>query len=251
MPLTEEQFSSLLSRLTAAATDSDRIGDMDTHQFDRYAAALHAHQAALKRNLYVDSFRNGGDAEKFEYVFGAQSMQFVADLLPHIHETMLAHYGRFDELSLVDVGAGSCMGTNLLAALHSDHVVYSKLKIDAVDYIDLRQRWVKALYPKVHHQVADLFDLPSRNWDLVLCSHVVEHVENPRPFIEKLMDICKGFAFIYTPFEERDLIPHHLSTITRDTYSGIERCRLEVIKSMGWRGDMPGEYCLLAIIDCR
>ncbi len=247
----KEQFDALMVRLIETGQDFDRIRSMDPDQFERFVAAIHANQAALKRNLYVDSYRNTSNADKFEYGFGAQSMQFVIDVLPYLHETMVANYARFDELSLIDVGPGSCIGTNLLAALHSDHIVYSKLAIEAIDYTDVRQRWATTLYPKVKHRVGDLFDLPSRSWDFVLCSHVIEHVEEPRAFIDKLLDICKGFAFIYSPFEEHERIPFHLSTITKETYTGVDRCRLELIKSMGWRGDLPGEYCLLAIVDCR
>ena len=251
MPLDPLQFSDFMDMLRKTGSDYAKIREMDDAQFDQFAGLLHANQTLLKQALYVDSFRNQADAEKFEYAGGAQSLQFVIDILPYLHEVMVTHYGRLDELSLIDVGPGSCVGTNLLTALHSDHVVFSKLKVQAIDYTNIRQRWVSALYPKVDHKVGDLFDLPSRTWDLVVCSHVIEHVEEPRPFIDKLLDICKGFAFIYSPFEERERIPYHLSTITRDTYAGIERCRLEVLKSMGWHGDVPGEHCLLAIVDCR
>jgi hypothetical protein len=75
--------------------------------------------------------------------------------------------------------------------------------------------------------------------------------DEPRPFIDALRRICKGFVFIYSPYEEFDRIPYHLSTIARDTYAGIKDCRLEILRSMGWRGDVPGNECILAIIDCR
>ncbi len=251
MPLPHEDFSQLLSRSKQLVEDYQHIASMSEEQFAQYCSVLHESHAALKQSLFVSNFRNQQDADRFEYAFGAQSTQFVIDMIPYIHEIMVRHYNRFDALSLIDVGPGSCIGTNLLVALHSDHIVYSKLNVSAIDYTDLRERWVRALYPKIDYQVGDVFDLAEMAWDFVVCSHVIEHLEQPRPFIEQLMKICKGFAFVYSPFEETDRIPHHLSTISRQTYQGIEKCRLEVIKSMGWRGDVPGEYCLLAIIDCR
>ena len=212
---------------------------------------MHEFQASLKQSVFVGDFRNKSDVTRFEYGFGAQSAQFMIDILPFLHEVMVAHYERSDELSLIDIGSGSCIGTNLLTILHSDRVIYSKLNVSAIDHTDVRERWVRALYPKIDYRVADLYELPEKQWDFVVCSHVIEHVEEPREFIEALLRICKGFAFVYSPYEEFDRIPHHLNTIDKATYAGIQGCRLEVLRSMGWRGDIPGNHCLLAIIDCR
>jgi SAM-dependent methyltransferase len=251
MSLDEETFRRLIDRMSGLETEYAMLPRLSDSQFEQFAETLHRLQAALKQNLYVADYRNQTDAEKFEFAFGAQSTQFIIDLLPYLHEVMREHYSRSDELKLVDIGAGSCIGTNLLAQLHSDHIIYSRLQIDAVDYTDVRRRWIRALYPKIRHRVADVFDLPDRTWDFVVCSHVIEHLEQPRVFIEQLRRICRGFAFVYSPYEEFERIPYHLSTITRETYAGIPSCRLEVLRSMGWRGDIPGNHCLLAVIDCR
>jgi SAM-dependent methyltransferase len=246
----EDSFRTLIDTLDEARRGLRGAPSMSRAQFEEFATTVHAFQASLKQSVFVNDFRNKADAATFEYAFGAQSAQFMIDILPYLHEVMVAHYARSDELSLVDVGAGSCIGTNLLTMLHSDHVVYSKLNVTAVDHTDVRERWVRALYPMIDYRIADLFDLPGKQWDFVVCSHVIEHVEEPRDFIEALLRICKGFAFVYSPYEEFDRIPHHLSTIVKDTYAGIPGCRLEVMRSMGWRGDIPGNDCLLAIIDC-
>jgi hypothetical protein len=99
--------------------------------------------------------------------------------------------------------------------------------------------------------VGDVHALPDRAWDFVVCSHVVEHVEDPRAFIDTLRRICRGFAFVYTPYREIERIPDHLSTIDESTYAGIPGCELEVVASMGWHPDRPGDDCLIATIDCR
>src|SRR3546814_14561895 len=71
------------------------------------------------------------------------------------------------------------------------------------------------------------FELPSNTWDMVICSHVVEHLVNPREFIDKLRDICRGFAFVYTPYNENPRISGHLCTITEKTYEGLP-CRTQI-----------------------
>lgn len=247
----EQAFDSLIESLSTAITGLDSVPTMSRAQFEAFVSTVHEFQASLKQSVFVGDFRNKSDVTRFEYGFGAQSAQFMIDILPFLHEVMVAHYERSDELSLIDIGSGSCIGTNLLTILHSDRVIYSKLNVSAIDHTDVRERWVRALYPKIDYRVADLYELPEKQWDFVVCSHVIEHVEEPREFIEALLRICKGFAFVYSPYEEFDRIPHHLNTIDKATYAGIQGCRLEVLRSMGWRGDIPGNHCLLAIIDCR
>ncbi|HSR66052.1 MAG TPA: class I SAM-dependent methyltransferase [Xanthomonadaceae bacterium] len=153
-------------------------------------------------------------------------------------------------LKALDVGAASGFGSRFLASLHRDHSIYSRLEVEAVDISPGRKRWVQATAPDVCFTVGDLFELPSRAWDLVVCSHVVEHLDKPRPFIEKLRDVCRGFAFVYTPYAEEPRIKPHLSSISEADYDGLP-CEFHRIKSMGWHPNRPDDYCLLAVIDCR
>jgi len=206
---------------------------------------------AVKKTAFNPDWRNKDDVESFEHGWGAQSTQFIIDLVPRIQSVMRRHYRRKDVLKLIDVGAGSCTGTNVLAMLHSSHYVYSRLEIDAIDYIPLRQRWAQSQYPLINYMVGDAFALPDRAWDLAICSHVVEHMEDPRAFIDCIRRICRGFAFIYTPYREIERIPHHLATIDESTYADIPGCTLEVVSSMGWHPDKPEDKCLIATIDCR
>jgi 2-polyprenyl-3-methyl-5-hydroxy-6-metoxy-1,4-benzoquinol methylase len=124
------------------------------------------------------------------------------------------------------------------------------LEVEALDISPDRKRWIQATAPDVGFRVADLFELPSRAWDLVICSHVVEHLAEPRPFLEKLRDVCRGFAFVYSPYREDPRIEGHLSTITEADYAGMP-CETHIIKSMGWHPNREDDMCLLAVIDCR
>ena len=219
--------------------------------FARFSGEWHGCVDGVKQAAFNPDWRNKHDPKSFEYGWGAQSVQFIIDLVPRIQSVLRRHYRRKDVLKLIDVGAGSCSGTNVLTMLHSDHYVYSRLEIDAIDYLPLRQRWAQSQYPLINYMVGDVHSLPDRTWDLVVCSHVVEHVEDPRHFIDRIRRICRGFAFVYTPYREIERIPDHLSTIDESTYAGIPNCELEVVSSMGWHPDRPEDKCLIAIIDCR
>lgn len=223
----------------------------DDEGFERFCREWHGCVDGMKQAAFDPDWRNKFEPATFEYGWGGQSAQFIIDLVPRIQSVLRQHYKRKDVLKLIDVGAGSCVGTNVLAMLHSSHYVYSRLEIDAIDYIDLRERWARSQYPLINYMVGDVHELPDRSWDIVVCSHVIEHMEDPRAFIDCLRRICRGFAFVYSPYREIDRIEHHLATIDESTYAGIPNCKFEVVASMGWHPDRPEDKCLIATIDCR
>jgi 2-polyprenyl-3-methyl-5-hydroxy-6-metoxy-1,4-benzoquinol methylase len=79
---------------------------------------------------------------------------------------------------------------------------------------------------------------------------VIEHVEQPKEFLKKLVDICKGFLFVYSPYNETERMPAHINTITKLLYEGFNIENLSVINSMGWHANIDEYMCLLAVIDC-
>lgn len=243
-----DRIMGLAHAMEAALADGPELTDAE---FSEFCKAWQSCIRQVKQVAYTPDPRNKQDVQNFEYSWGAQSAQFIVDLIPRIQTILVAHYRRADVLKLIDVGAGSCIGTNLLAALHSDHTVYSRFEIEAIDYIPVRKRWVQSQYPMIRYRAGDAHDLPDRNWDIVVCSHVVEHLEQPRPFIDALRRICRGFAFIYSPYNEIERIAAHRCTITEATYADIPACSTEVFRSVGWHPDRPADHCILATIDCR
>ena len=189
--------------------------------------------------------------EIFEKKWIAQSIQFAIDCVPELHRVLLKYYQRASDLSLLDVGAGSGAGSNLIASLHADRMIYSKIDVDAIDYIDKRLLWARSQYPMINYEVKDLFNLPSKKWDLVFCSHCLEHLEEPRPFLDKIIDVCRGFAFIYTPYNEVDRIDGHHFTFTEDFYYPNKVLRTKVFHSLAWFADNPEIQVMLVTIDCR
>lgn len=195
--------------------------------------------------------RNKNPREDFEYGWGAHSIQYVIDCLPEFQRILLKHYKRIDELDLLDVGAGSGAGSNLFTRLFSSHYVYSKINVEAVDFIPARRRWVKAMYPRVNYRVADLYELEDKTWDIVFCSAVVEHVPNPKEFCEQLVRVCKGFAFVYVPYNEINPIPSHINTFTEKFFDDFNVIATNIIKSIAWHPGKPEDRMILATLDCR
>lgn len=226
------------------------VAALDGQDFGRFQAEWCAMTEAMKDAVFQGNPKNPQpDRRKFEYASGAQSIQFMADLLPFLHDKMVRHYDRSHELGVLDVGAGSAAGTQLLAQLHSDDLIWSRLRVDAVDHVTWRQRWVAMHYPQVHYQVLASAELPARQWDFVVCSHVIEHLHDPAQMIGDVLRACRGFAFLYAPYNEVELSPGHVSVITEETFLGHGACEIHLMDSMGFHG--PGRRCILAIFDRR
>jgi SAM-dependent methyltransferase len=242
----------LLRALRTLKGSLEGISGLDDGDYAEFCRMWHDAIDALKDGIYAGPAGGAGrhTREEFENLWGAQSTIFMADILPYLHRELVANYRRKQVLKVLDVGVATGYGSRFLASLHSDHSIYSRMEVEALDVNPTRKRWVEAMAPNVEFRVQDLFELPSNTWDMVICSHVVEHLANPREFIGKLRDICKGFAFVYAPYDENPRIAGHLSTITEKTYEGLP-CKTHLIKSMGWHPNRPEDFCILAVIDCR
>ncbi len=226
------------------------VRDLDDAGFAGFSGEWQRTAEALKDAVFVPNPGNRNpDRLKFEFAAGAQAIQNMLDIVPHLQRCMVEHYDRFAPLKLLDVGSGTGAGVNLLAQLHSDTMIWSKLDIDAIDYVPWRSRWVATQYPKVRYSVMDSADLPARAWDFVVCSHVIEHLPDPQAMIRDVLRACRGFAFIYCPYNEIELSPGHLSVITEADFEPHRPERIIVQESMAFHG--PGRRCIMAIFDCR
>ena len=212
--------------------------------------AVHELQAALKDLSYGDR-DIFGSAETLEFGWGAQTMVFATDVLPYLHDVLLKHYRRQDTLTFLDVGCGGGAAAQFMAQLHSTDIVFSRMTVHAIDHVPLREPWIRLNYPRVNFACRDLYEVDEQH-DIVFCSHCIEHVPEVERFVARLTEVCRGFCFIYAPFEERDPIPGHVNIITRELFAPFgDRARTHVFRSMGWKPAQPDAACILAVIDCR
>ena len=227
------------------------VATMDDATFDRFNRLWQAAGEAVKDAVFVAKNPDNPAANRlrFELAAGAQALQNMIDILPELHALMVAHYDRFEPLSLLDVGSGTGAGVNLLAQLHSETMIWSRLAITAIDVGPWRRRWIASQYPRIDYRVMQAADLPARQWDFVVCSHVIEHVDDPGLLLEQVLRTCKGFALIYAPYNEIELSPGHLSTITEDVFAPHAPVKLVIRESMAFYGE--GRRCILAVFDRR
>ena len=206
---------------------------------------------ALKDAVFYGNPKNPNpDRSRFETESAAQSMQFAIDLLPSLRAVITRDYPRGDLVRLLDVGAGSGSGASLIAQLHASAMLHARIDVEAIDVVPWRSAWVATQHPRVNYHVCDAEALPARNWDLVLCSHVIEHLEDPRAMIRHILRACRGHALVYAPYRESPLSAGHVSIIDEGTFANLGRpCEITILDSLGWAGE--DRRCILAVIDCR
>ena len=173
----------------------------------------------------------------------SQSIQFIADMLPIIRHL---YPGKGKKITVLDVGSRTAAGSALLAKLHSKST-YAKIKMDvtALDIDDTFKEYVNFCYPELKYVVKDIFDYDeSVKWDLVICSHTIEHVHNPEKFLSKLIDLCRDFTIIACPFEEdkNNLIPEHCNSIDYNFIDRFKPIKKFIYDGMYWHQSLCGIF---------
>ncbi len=84
----------------------------------------------------------------------------------------------------------------------------------------------------------NLYDMESDSYDICLCSHTIEHLDDPVDFVLNLKRVAREFAIISCPFEEENPIPGH-HTVTLEIINKCKPKKMEIYKSVNrWREDL-------------
>jgi len=165
-----------------------------------------------------------------------QEMQFAIDCLPVLTKVLQA-YPKDKEISLLDYGPGHCGGSNLYATLFRSNSLCRKVIVDAMDIKAFRKELINFDYPLVNFSVGDIKDVPrTKQWNVVYCSNVIEHLLDPIPLIADLIDHSDGRVIIYAPYAEVNLSLGHSSTITEETFKQFDPVSMEIKESLAWEG---------------
>jgi len=180
-----------------------------------------------------------------ETCFNVQSEQFMIDCLPMI-DKLLADYPAEKPIRVLDVGTGSGAGANLLARLYAGTFLGHSMIVDTIELAHSLERYAKAKFPAINYMVGDVLDLrPEHPWDLVVCSHTIEHIKDYSNFIQHLQTLAKKWVLLYAPWKEQNRIHCHVVTIDEPFLREVGAVEVEIINSPGWRPAGKDPRCVL------
>lgn len=194
-------------------------------------------------------FPNLENVDFFENDMTPQSIQFMIDLLPIIRE-LIKKWPKQKILEVLDVGTATGAGANLLATLYKGKFFGIQMKVDALDRKNNKyEPYPKLSFPNINYIVADIFELDKNNtWDLVICSHTIEHMSDPFPFISELKRLARHWVLIYCPFNEHPLVPGHEISITKEIVDNLQPSDVKIIDSPGWSNLTGNRKCISFVL---
>jgi SAM-dependent methyltransferase len=166
-----------------------------------------------------------------------QSRLFYADLLPYLHH-FLRRMPWGAVITMLDAGCATGAGADLLGLLHQTNANGHRYQVTGIDLeteSSFNKPYADANFPHMTYVFGDIFEIGNNSFDVVVCSHVIEHFKEPSRFMRKLQSISRLFALFYCPFEEKHLLKWHLRSINRTFIEAFDPSFVEVRESLGWR----------------
>lgn len=169
----------------------------------------------------------------------SQSLQYYADISQFLSSRILGH----ETLSLLDVGPRTGAGLGFLRLVHHP-AAFTRLKFDPVAGIDIDPMFEQVAaseIPDIQAMTGDIFDLPEKSWDVVCCSHAIEHIPEAEAFVEQLMRIARRCIVLACPFAENPLSDDHCRSIDYAFFKSLGILDVKVYESQHWHS---GLVCL-------
>jgi len=186
--------------------------------------------------------KRGRPSLPLELGTGIQSKQFMIDLLPYIQD-YLSSQKRGTSFRVLDVGSGTGHGANLLASLYVADELGYKMSVTSLDINDLYERYIEVACRYISFEKQNVFAV-KRPYDIVVASHVVEHVREATAFCEQLQNCATGAVFIAAPYEEPadNLTSGHVHSLGADFLGRLETRRVDIIESRAWGNFISPPY---------
>lgn len=205
------------------------------------------------RNTQAKYLQDGPTKKEKRYHFDNQSLSFMIDILPEIHEVCKNIYSNaiLDKsftgiIKIADVGACTASGTKLLADYYSPFSINRiKCNITAIDIDDTYKTELDE-YRNASYEIVDIFKIDDKTFDLAICSHTLEHLSDPYAFILQLKKISKYNVIFACPVDEllRDPLVSHPRLVTKHYFSTLGK-NTKFYESNNWFG-----HCGVGVDEC-
>lgn len=202
-----------------------------------------ARRALMERALTLCGVE---DTERFLAKGVPQSQLFMLEIIPFLHKIYLSEPENTTK-SILDVGPQTFSGSALLRDLHT-RASFNRLKLNvtAIDIVDRFDLLREMLAPGLEFIRQDIFELEGRTWDTVICSHVIEHIADPIPFLRRLQQMANDHVIVACPWREDPIVTKsHVTTIDKDLIVQAGGKDLEIFTNYCW-GKMR-EVCIFRL----
>lgn len=177
----------------------------------------------------------GVDPDVFFQKSMPQSELFMVEIIPVIHQ-LYFNWPYNGTAEVLDIGPQTFSGTRLLARIHAPNSFNNlKMKITALDIHDKFVPLKDCICPEVEFIKSDVFDVKDRAWDLIICSHVLEHVPKPLEFLAQLQRLSRRDVIVACPWNEDPITTKgHCNTINKALVRRAGARDLRVFTNFMW-----------------
>lgn len=174
-------------------------------------------------------------AFELDALWNAQSLGFMVELLPMMYPYLATFEGKKQSIQCLDVGSRTGAGGALVSDLFQSYFAVLRIEVDTIDIDKSFQAYQIARWPHIRQAIiGDIFEIGDHTYDIVICSHTIEHLADPVAFARKLSRIARHYAFFYCPYAEDDPIPGH-RRVDDTLLERLQPLERRVLPSWWWR----------------
>lgn len=109
---------------------------------------------------------------------------------------------------------------------------WPKSKLIGIDFSEAAINLCSKKFPDIAHFICgDVNSIPQV--DIIICSNVLEHLDNDEEIIEKLLKKCKNL-YVVVPYNEKPLSKEHIRVYDEKSFSRFNPQKIEIFLSKGW-----------------
>lgn len=142
----------------------------------------HKNHSVIIEQVPLDYYQKGTENNILQRLWHTNKLRAVLELIPQ------------ESSKILDVGCASGWFISKVSRK------FPKAQCYGIDIYDKGIRYAKKIYPKIEFEVADAHRIPYRKntFDLVICTEVLEHLDNPKIAILEIKRVLKkdGLAVI-------------------------------------------------------
>jgi predicted dehydrogenase/SAM-dependent methyltransferase len=172
---------------------------------------LPLHQEHPLSQINSNTWWNEYFTNHWDFNQGSEQTKYYMESLFANLPALEVNYLHTNQLRILDWGCAFGEGTNLLAQF------LPKSQIAGLDFAAKAIEEARRRYPNLQFILNLQGKIPSK-FDVIITSHVLEHLDNPIKKIEEHLILCKDLYIILVPYDEYPLPEYHRSQLREESF---------------------------------